>query len=160
MAVKMLESLVLRGVAVLEGGRIVNLRLGTSAKAGLQTPVPVIPTRHPVPGCRPNPAPFGWPQDVDYPRQGAMPGAGRSRRHAGVPSPASALRALDATCSTLAASRATDGGSRSAAVMSLTGKPVAGVASVAEGLARWPAKRFVPLAAKGASVGTRGTKAG
>lgn len=156
MAVKNLESLVLRGVAVLEGGLVVNLRLGTSAKAGLQTPVPANP------GCRAIAQPFGWCNTLDYRHgEGAMPGAGRSRSRAGVPSPASPAHPVqDATCSTLSASRSTDGGSRSAAVTSSAGFPALDATSVAVSPASWPTQRYTPLAVKGTSVGKRGTREG
>jgi hypothetical protein len=157
MAVKNLESLVLRGVAVLEGGLVVNLRLGTSAKAGLQTPVPV------TLGCRAIAQPFGWCNPLDYLHgEGAMPGAGRSRSRAGVPSSASSAHPVqDATCSTLpTASRSTDGGSRSAAVTSRAGFPALDATSVAVSPASWPTQRCKLLAVKGTSVGKRGTREG
>jgi hypothetical protein len=77
MAISMLQSLVLRGVAVRLGAPG-YLRLGRGVQANGQ--VPGIPNSlQPLPGKRPD-AP-----DVVEATKGASPGAGRSRRHAASP---------------------------------------------------------------------------
>src|SRR5437879_4233980 len=85
MAVFTLESLVLRGVAVLRGGPTVNLRLGTSAVAKRTSGIP-FSMRHPSPGCRQEfNRPADRPDRVGYDPAGvAAPGIGRSRSRAGV----------------------------------------------------------------------------
>jgi hypothetical protein len=82
-----LDSLVLRGVAVLVDGTAVNLRLGTGCAAVERTPGNLLSMRHPS---------LGWPQGYCKP-DGQRPnhvaqnrmvqaanGAGRSRSRAGV----------------------------------------------------------------------------
>jgi len=88
MALLNLETLVLRGSVGCDGLAL-NVRLGTSVKAGLRTLESSPSMRHPR-GYRPI-QPFGWPifdgnpgpKPEDNPEEGAQPGAGRSRRHAG-----------------------------------------------------------------------------
>jgi hypothetical protein len=81
MAVNTLESLVLRGVAVLVDGSALNLRRGPSVQTG-GTPAIGLSARHPSPGCAPM---FGqpalWPIHAQTPYvDKATTGAGRSRR--------------------------------------------------------------------------------
>jgi hypothetical protein len=87
MAAFILDSLVLRGVAVLSDGTAVNLRLGTGSAAVERTPGTLPSMRHPSPcwaqgyckpdGQRPNPA------DQNRVVEAAN-GTGRSRSRAGV----------------------------------------------------------------------------
>jgi len=89
MALLNLESLVLRG-SVRCDVLALGLRLGTSVEGGLRTPESGPSLRHAPAAYRPA-QPFAWPvvgvnpgpKPVDNPEEGAMPGAGRSRRHAG-----------------------------------------------------------------------------
>jgi hypothetical protein len=84
MALLNLESLVLRGVAVLRDELAFEARLGTG-EAGRSTPASVKSKRHSTPGMRTMPQPFGWHDFVDYQHEGEQPGAGRSRSQAGIP---------------------------------------------------------------------------
>jgi hypothetical protein len=85
MAAIILESLVLRGVAVREDALAVELRLGTSVKAKPQAPANRNSMRHPPAGGRlPQTQGVSGP-DVDYFPLGDTPGAGRSRRQPGQP---------------------------------------------------------------------------
>jgi hypothetical protein len=85
MAAFMLESLVLRGVAVVSTGSLGYLRLGRGVAAN--GPSTAIDTPwQPLPGTRPdNFSPSGGAPNVVDTTKGASPGAGRSRRHAGSP---------------------------------------------------------------------------
>jgi hypothetical protein len=123
MAVFTLESLVLRGVAVLKDELAVSLRLGTS-KAGVQATRIGISMREPSPGYGTNsPQGHKWPDYVDYFRVvGATPGAGRSPRPAAQPSRKPATAAGPAA-----------GGPRSAAAACpclLRARPVASVSEI------------------------------
>jgi hypothetical protein len=87
-----LESLVPHGVSVRKGGVALALRLGTSVKAGPQAPE-VRTSLRPRWCGRQAFAPAGGPADVGNPGvDGVTPGAGRSRRLAGVPSRRSTAR--------------------------------------------------------------------
>lgn len=84
MAVKKLESLVLRGVAVLSG-ESVQLRAGSYA-ADMQMPMVPFSMRHPLPGCRENqtePPPQSV-RDRNSGADGAATRAGRPDGLAGV----------------------------------------------------------------------------
>jgi hypothetical protein len=103
MALLNLESLVLRG-SVRCDVLALNLRLGTSVVAGSRTSQsdPCLPLLSL--GYRPM-QPFGWPifggnpgpKPVENPEDGAQPGAGRSRRHAGFSSRTAKPAALHTT---------------------------------------------------------------
>jgi hypothetical protein len=84
MALLNLESLVLRGVAVLRDELALEARPGTS-EAGRSTPASVKSKRHSTPAMRTMPQPVGWLAFVDYRHEGEQPGAGRSRSQAGIP---------------------------------------------------------------------------
>jgi hypothetical protein len=143
MTVITLETLVLRGVAVLRDELAINLRLGTGAKVEPQTPTVRNSMRHPSLGCWPAPANFagqaaGMPDHanprtpVDYRVEGVMPGAGRSRSRAGVPSRRPAINAGPLTSTRWCGS--TQGGPQSTAAASWSRNLPAGVvAPVSEG---------------------------
>jgi len=86
MAVLLLDSLVLRGVSVLSDGKTVGLRLGFGSAAVSQAPgIASVP--HPLPGRQDFYPPADNPDRVATSHvDGAMSGAGRSRRRAGSPS--------------------------------------------------------------------------
>jgi hypothetical protein len=95
MAVFMLESLVLRGVAVLSDGPAVNLRRGTGYAGDPRTPEIAFSMRHPSPGCAQD---FGQPamrlNQAEYLRvDESACGAGRSHGRAGVLSRSTAILA-------------------------------------------------------------------
>jgi len=97
MATFMLESLVLRGVAV-RLGTLGYLRLGRRMEASEQIPG-IIDSMQPLPGTRPNqdPNPNGEAPNVVDTTKGASPGAGRSRRHTGSPCCLGTARTTTAT---------------------------------------------------------------
>jgi hypothetical protein len=86
MVVKNLESLVLRGSAVLQDGLAGNPRLGTSSAANPETPEIRISMRHPSLGCEQEFPPAMRLSHADALRSDyvAAFGAGRSRSRAGV----------------------------------------------------------------------------
>lgn len=86
MAVKNLNSLVLRGSAVLVVGKAGNPRLGTGSMAESETPVVCISLRHPSHSVLREFQPAGRPGHADYCRVDALAafGAGRSLRCASV----------------------------------------------------------------------------
>jgi len=100
MAVKMLESLVLCEVAVLMGGRAVNLRLGTGYTAKQQNPTTCLTMRHPSPDPRQDfIRPAGGIEAVvsDRGDDAGVGGAGRSRWRAGVSAVRSSSIPLEAS---------------------------------------------------------------
>jgi hypothetical protein len=86
MAVKNLESLVLRGSAVLQDGQAGNPRRGTSYTANPETPEIRISMRHPSLGCEQEFPPAMRLRHADDLRSDyvAADGAGRSQSRAGV----------------------------------------------------------------------------
>jgi hypothetical protein len=83
MAAFLLESLVLRGVAILSDGTAVNLRRGTGKAK--ENPEIFISMRHPLASVQVYPQPAGRLDTADSdPPAWAILGAGRSRRCAGV----------------------------------------------------------------------------
>jgi hypothetical protein len=86
MAVKNLESLVLRGSAVLLVGKAGNPRLGTGSTAKPETPEVCISMRHPSRNATQEFQPAKRPGHADYYRVDSLAvlGAGRSLRCAGV----------------------------------------------------------------------------
>lgn len=99
MAVMTLESLVLCGVAVLVGGKAVNLRRGTGYPAKTQNSATRLTKRHPSPDSRQD---FNPPADVIEPAvsdrgsDAGVGGAGRSRWRVGVSAVRSTSTPLDA----------------------------------------------------------------
>jgi len=102
MAVKTLENLVLRGVAVLRGGKAVELRLGASV-ANTGAPEIRLPMPLPSAGC-PTQPPYEGQFDPFVPERHdtdeSVLGAGRSRRSAGRISPRGEHRAWSRTTAT------------------------------------------------------------
>jgi hypothetical protein len=80
----MLQSLVLRGVTVRQGGMVVNLRRGQGSTTGGRTPGIALLTRVPSPE-RPQgfPKPAAWQGHLDPNQVADATGAGRSRSRAG-----------------------------------------------------------------------------
>jgi hypothetical protein len=97
MAVKNLQSLVLRGSAVLLVGKAGNPRLGTDSTAKPETPEICISMRHPSRSGEQDFQPAPRPGHADYYRVDslAVRGAGRSLRCAGVLSRSCSRSALD-----------------------------------------------------------------
>jgi len=126
----MLESLVLRGVAVLRGELSVGLRLGTSAEANMRSSGVRNSRRHPSPGCRkPDLQPTVGP-DVDYSTKGVTPGAGRSRRQFGARLLSGAART---TCRLATSWLPTFGGSTSVVAATRRAIPAGLAAAASEG---------------------------
>jgi hypothetical protein len=152
MATCKLESLVLRGVAVLRDGRAVNTRRGTGYVAGTPTPEIAFSMRHPSPGCVPC---FAQPamrlDQAEYLRVDAQAafGAGRShsRARAGVLS-----RSNGGTQSTTATNlRLMSMSGRVAAFVSEGVLPLAGKADLRRHPLVWckPAQRTPPASTRG-----------
>jgi hypothetical protein len=145
MAALILESLVLRGVAVLRDEPAVGLRLGASVKANPHAPGVGNSMRHPRPGYwRPDTP--GQDTDVAFATSGILPGAGRSRRSSG--SVGGTLRTAWGTTRWCPA-----GGGRAAAAAKLQAIPAGFVAPAIEAHAfaagQRPATRTPPAAMRG-----------
>jgi hypothetical protein len=97
MAVKKLESLVLRGVSVLRDGQAVNLRLGSGYSAIGQNPTASLTMRHPSPDSRQEFTALA----ADIEPDAGVGGAGRSHWHAGV----SVVRSCSRTLGTITSPR-------------------------------------------------------
>jgi hypothetical protein len=145
MVTLILESLVLRGVAVLRDELAVGLRLGTSVVANPQSPRVGNSMRHPRPGYRLPDAP-AKDANVANAMSGVLPGAGRSRRSSG-----SARGTLRTVCGTTRWCPAAGGTAPAAApkhqaIPAGFAAPAGEVASVA-----WqrPATRTPPAAKRG-----------
>jgi len=148
MAVKKLESLVLRGVSVLRDGQTDNLRLGTGYSAIGQNRPANLTMRHPSPDSRQEftaPAAVIEPAATDRGGDAGVGGAGRSHWHAGV----SVVRSCSRTLGTITSPRWSlqRGGRKPMVNANLCLKQAHAAVSVGETASTLPSPRTLPALA-------------